>query len=1347
MKRKHQLLVLLFCLVLFQPLRCQQYIFRHLELSDGLSDNQIRSLSMTPDNRLAIKTASILNIYNGATFENIYHDKHLEYKWNYWGLPGEYYDKNERIWMKERDYLLVFDLKTNQYQYNIDEELKSMGVGGKIKNLFVDNFKNFWFVTENNDFLLYDATAKRLQTITSGSESFVAKFGIPREMTQYKNFCWIVYTSGLIRCWDYTSSEFVSQHTHLLNVIDANTDRLYIHSSHKGDIWLMYNKALLFYNRTNQSWKEITTISGRHSFFTCMDIDKKGDVWLGTSFGELRRIDNNTYNVSSMPGLKLDNGATLTNDIYTIFADDNDGIWVGTLFQGLGYYQPNRKKFQLEEIQPNGSLLTNDNVRCFIEEKDGSIIIGSRHGLSRYRPDTKKIEPIYEKLANILCLSLYRDSKDRLWVSTFLNGLYCIEGTTIRNYKQKIYEKDDEPLLNTARDIFEDNYGRYWVSFTGGVGEFFPSTGEVKMLYENHPKVSFHKVDYKIYPINDDSFAVIGESGIYYYDTRKDSLWIPEIDSPENMKFNDLNIKYYCILNDSKSLEWYGTEAGLKVWDKKTKKLYTITVDGGLPNNAVSALLEDDNGVVWASTASGISKIEAKVVNGIYNFSLVNFSSIDGLQSGRFYNHAALKAKDGMMYFGGVHGFNFFNPQKVVYNETRYSPMFVSFSLFNTPVKEREKYNNRIILEYPINKTDIIDLNHDENFITLEFSGLNYINPSQTYFRYKLENFDQEWTEIVTDGLGKVTYTGLRPGSYRLLVYTASNDKVWAESPAEITIVISPPFWETIYAIIIYCLLFIAATTYVIFFINKKNRRKLMKQQLINEQKQKEDLDQMKYRFFTNISHEFRTPLTLILMPLESIIREVKDMDIKEKLKSIHTNARDLLNLVNQLLDFRKLEMEGEKLKTRLVNLKSFTDNIYIQFKDSISTKNINFVIDNEADIEYVYMDEGKIHKVMNNLLSNALKYTPNGGTIAVVIDTTKEQNMQFLKISVSDTGSGIYEKDLDKIFTRFYQSNNKNKDLAGSGIGLHLVSEYITLHSGKISVENKPEGGVIFTFIIPAIQKDIMDDDIPDNEVEETKFYEDMPENKTLLVIEDNSEFRNFLVEQLRPFYTVIEASDGEEGEKLAILRSPDLIVSDIRMPRQDGITLCIHLKSNIQTSHIPLILLTARNSDEAKIEGYEAGADSYISKPFSFEVLHIRIKKLIERQEKRQELFHKTIEVSPSSITITSLDEELVKKALMYVEKNMDNPKYSVEDLSSDVGLSRVHLYRKLQFITGQNPINFIRSIRLKRAAQYLINTQYNISEIADLVGFNTIKYFNKHFKEEFGTTPSQYRAENMK
>ncbi|KAA6326641.1 Sensor histidine kinase TodS [termite gut metagenome] len=390
------------------------------------------------------------------------------------------------------------------------------------------------------------------------------------------------------------------------------------------------------------------------------------------------------------------------------------------------------------------------------------------------------------------------------------------------------------------------------------------------------------------------------------------------------------------------------------------------------------------------------------------------------------------------------------------------------------------------------------------------------------------------------------------------------------------------------------------------------------------------------------------------------------------------------------------------------------------------------------------FFDKDKIYKVLNNLYSNAFKFTPDHGDLFTSIVLAEENGVKFVKISVSDTGCGIPEKDIATIFDRFYQNDNKKSGLIGSGIGLHLVKEYVSLHNGKIEVSSRVNQGSTFMVYLPT---NLVGEKSAENQPDNTDNEPVTTTNnrKKLLIVEDNEEFRHFLTEQLSGEFNTIEAGDGEEGETASLQHSPDLIISDLMMPKLDGLEMCEHLKTNIQTSHIPIILLTARTSDEAKIESYKAGADSYIGKPFNFDVLLTRINMLIEQQEKRKELFHKAIEVTPSSITTTSLDEELVRKALQIVEKNMDNTEYSVEELSSDIGLSRSRLYRKLESIAGLSPNEFIRSIRLKRAAQLLKDSQYNVSEIADRVGFNTIKYFNKYFKEEFGTTPTQFRTEN--
>ena len=1352
MNLKHRYCILWVFLMLATQLSAftSPYIFRHLDIIDGMSDNQIRGLSMLPDRRMAVRTASILNIYNGANFDYFYHDKNQEYKWDYWGGTKEYCDTKNRLWMKERDYLLLLDLNTNQFVYELDAELNAMGITFKIKNVFIDDAKNIWVVGTDGTLAYYNIETAELVTVTAGDSDFVQQYGVAKEIAQHKNLCWIIYSSGMIRCWDYYSREFVSQETAFLNKINDKTDRLAIHTTTNGDLWLMYNYAVCFFDRMNQQWTEVATIGGRSNFFTCMDVDLDGNVWVGTSLSGLRFIDGKTFNITSMPFMKLDNGGELVNDIYTIFVDDNNGVWVGTLFQGLCYYQPSMRKFRLIQTTKNETLLTNENIRCFIEEPNGTIIVGAGKGLFRFYPQEQRVERIYPQLADELCLSLYRDMKGRLWVATFLSGFFCIEGNHIRNYKWIPTDNTQEQVYNTARYMYQDDEGRYWVSVGGGVGEFFPTTGKIEMLYERHPKVSNYsnKASFEIYRQDENTIGVIGEGGIYFYNTKTDSLFAPEFDDPGNPEYMGQSTRYYCIFTDSRSLEWQATDRGINIWDGKQKRLQNITVDQGLPSNTVSVILEDEDGFIWASTASGICRIEVNEKTDGYLLSIINFGVFEGLQSGKFYNQSALKTSDGTMYFGGVHGFNYFNPRHIIYNNSVNVPVFTSFSLFNTPVKEGREFNGHIVLNKPINSTKEIILNYKENFVSLEFAGLNYVNPAQTYFRYKLDNFDQEWTEIVTTGLGKVTYTGLRPGTYKLIVYTANNDKRWSDVPAIISLVIKPPFWETGYAIFLYLL----ALTLLVFYLLRRNRiqneKKLKEQQEVSTRRQREELDQMKFRFFTNISHEFRTPLTLIITPLDALIKEEPNLKQKNKLISIQRNARDLLTLVNQLLDFRKLEMKGEELVLSKHNIVEFVENVYIQFKDTITSKSIGFTISSSKDAFILYFDKNKIHKVLNNLLSNALKYTQDGGSISITITAQEQDNRNYICINVTDTGSGIDSINLDKIFDRFYQSENEEYSYAGSsGIGLHLVKEYMDMHQGRITVSSQKGKGSTFSVYIPDDLK--QSNSVEVSEVIVDEVLQPEPENhamgKTILVVEDNAEFRNFLVEQLSADFNVIEAEDGEIGEQMALTHSPDLIISDLMMPKVDGIALCRSLKTNIQTSHIPFILLTARNSDEAKMDGYDAGADSYISKPFNFDMLMVRIRKLIEQQEKRQELFHQTIEVTPSSITVNSLDEEFIQKALQCVEKNMDNTEYSIEDLSSDVGLHRSHLYRKIQSITGQTPIDFMRSIRLKRAAQLLKGSQYRISEIADMVGFNTIKYFNKHFKEEFGMTPTQYRADD--
>ena len=424
-------------LILFlsiSSLAANQYKFRLIDVVDGLSDNQIRGLSITPDGRIAVRTASIMNIYNGATFEHFPYDKKQKYVWEYNRPTKEYYDNEGRIWMKELGYLLLLDLNTNQFNYNISEELATRGITKRLKNLFIDDSKNYWFLTDDNTFSFYDVARSEHITIEDGGSDFTKQYGIPVELAQYKNLCWIVYSSGLIRCWDYTSHEFIIQETRFLDIINDFTDRIYIHPDSEGNIWLMYNNGVYFHHRINRNWKEVVDIKGLSNFFTCMDIDNDGNVWVGTSKSGLRYIDGKTFEVTTLPGMSLVNGGVQDNDIYTLFVDPNNGVWIGTLFQGLCYYHPSMQKFQLAQTIDTGTPITNETVRCFLEEEGGTVLIGTGNGLYRFHPITRKSERLFKEQIKGLCLSLNRDSSGRIWVGTFLSGFFCIEDSKVRQY-------------------------------------------------------------------------------------------------------------------------------------------------------------------------------------------------------------------------------------------------------------------------------------------------------------------------------------------------------------------------------------------------------------------------------------------------------------------------------------------------------------------------------------------------------------------------------------------------------------------------------------------------------------------------------------------------------------------------------------------------------------------------------------------------------------------------------------------------------------------------------------------------------------------------------------------------
>ena len=586
----------------------------------------------------------------------------------------------------------------------------------------------------------------------------------------------------------------------------------------------------------------------------------------------------------------------------------------------------------------------------------------------------------------------------------------------------------------------------------------------------------------------------------------------------------------------------------------------------------------------------------------------------------------------------------------------------------------------------------------------------------------------------------------------------ASNDDgIWNHTGAALEIEILPPFYRTRWAILLYCVFIAGLLLLARKILLDRARMRFNIETARRESQRLHDLDMMKIKFFTNISHEFRTPLTLIISPLDKMIKNLKEGELKSQLILVHRNAQRLLRLVNQLLDIRRMEVEEFKLHPQYADIVAFIKEIFHSFSDIAENQRIQYSFHSNVASLFMYFDTDKVDKIMYNLLSNAFKFTPQDGQIQVELKyqkNTLNESKGELEISVKDTGIGIPRDKHEKIFEQFFQHDLPGNIInQGSGVGLSLVKEFVKLHLGTVRVESEPDKGSCFIVTLPviteaAVETDMVEENISptgtDQPVEETTRHH---KSFAILIIEDNHDLRFYLKDNLRHRYTVYEASDGTEGYKKVLSLFPDLVISDIVLPGMDGIEICRKIKTDRRTSHIPVILLTAQTTNEQKISGFEAGADDYITKPFTYEILESRIRNLIRQRDTLRKSFQNQVEIEPSNVEVVSLDKKFIQKAIEIVEKNIDNTEFSVEELSHELNMSRVNLYKKLLSLTGKTPIEFIRIIRLKRAAQLLRESQLTVSEIAYKVGFNNPKYFTKYFKEEFGVLPSVYAQQANK
>jgi signal transduction histidine kinase/CheY-like chemotaxis protein len=896
------------------------------------------------------------------------------------------------------------------------------------------------------------------------------------------------------------------------------------------------------------------------------------------------------------------------------------------------------------------------------------------------------------------------------------------------------------------------------------------------------------------------------------------NLWIGTGFGIDVLEKNTGNVRHYSVdrnqlssdnvtwlYMDSKQRLWAATREGLDVLCPDEKAFQVFTTEDGLPDNTIRDIEEDSLHRLWVSTANGLSRISV-VPSGDHTGLRIrcrNFHEQDGLQGREFNERTGMETRDGSMLFGGPNGFNIFRPEDIA--PARKAPPIVltGLEVFDKNIKVGDQTGGHTILQKALTETGKITLTHYDNVFSIEFASLGYIPNATNRYAYKLEGFSRNW--LITDGkIRKATYTNLDAGDYVFRVKASDEDGQWYDKEATLQITVLPPWWKTELAYIVYILLLAGTLLLARRMVLRRAKMRFALENERRETRRMHEMDLMKIRFFTNMSHELRTPLSLILAPVDKLLNNAPQTDSRRQYEMIRRNARRLLHLVNQLLDFRKME-EGElKLHLREGDVVRFVKDISLSFVDLAERKNIQFALQEDSGPLFTRFDHDKLERILFNLLSNAFKFTPKNGKVTVQVQTERptppaaaalpeELDEALLSIAIADTGIGIEPDKQEKIFERFFQNEVPDTILnQGSGIGLSITQEFVRMHGGRLTVKSEVGKGSCFTVLLPFKEIKVSglswtDAGGPEEvapEEEGSGLFQPVvngvngvngvhgsngihgangvngvnghptvngthPANvpkgaPTILIVEDNEEFRFYLKDNLRDFYKIIEASDGKEGWKKVLSAQPQLVVSDISMPHMDGIQLCRKIRNDERTRQIPVILLTAMSGETVELEGIQTGATDYITKPFNFEVLLSKIRNVVEYNETVRKTWQRRVETGTAPVEMTSPDEVFLRGVLAHIEKNIGDPDLSVEALSQQFHASRSTFYKRLVLLTGKTPVELIRHIRLQRAAELLEKSQFTVAEIAYTVGFNNPKYFTQYFKSAFDCIPSVYRAE---
>lgn len=1362
-----------------------QFQFSHLNINNGLSHNDVTCIYKDRQGFMWFGTLSGLNRYDGYKFKIFKHSQNdttsLDDDYIVSISPGPH----NTLWIETRNGFNIYNPATERFSHNITGYLRSIRIPDRLVTAVKkDNQGDFWFLHASKGVFRYNpVTRQTIHLLHSASDSSTISSDTVSDLVQDSrgNF-WLAYRNGTLERMDPHTLR-INYRSRIFAPLPAQQNTSYkIYIDGQDDIWAYvpsYSTGVYYLNFKKSVFKHIG--KGADVYHLNTDVvssviqDDKNRMWIATDHGGINLLNKADFKIQYLLNREDDDKTIGQNSITLLYRDNTNIIWVGTYKKGVGYYHESIIKFPLythhlsDPVSDPRSLSFSD-INSFAEDRLGNIWIGTNGGGLIYFDRKKGSFKTYlhksgdkNSLSNNVVVCLYIDHAQKLWIGTYFGGLDCLDGTTFTHYRHS-----DSDTTSISEDrvcaITEDDRHRLLVgTLSAGFNIFDPETKIFKhYVYNSRDNAIHSSYVSRILEDRRKNIWVVTSYGVdvLQHKTNRFIHYIHDAKDPYSLINNNTNN----IMQDSAGLIWVSTREGISIFDYKTGRFTNISKQDGLPDNTIIDMQEYDSRNVWVSTPNGLSDIMIDRSPVGLKFHFINYNEKEGLQGREFTENSSYKTREGELIFGGGNGFNLFKPSNLHNNITIPGLVFTDFQVFNQSVGVGEKINGRVILPKSITELKSLTLKYNDNVFSIGFAALNYFDPDKVKYQYMMDGFDKGWIDA-DNKIRRATYTNLDPGSYVFRVRAASGQN-WNGRVLTLNVKILPPFWKTTWAYILYAI----AVVTLLFYFRQRGIARLRSQFLIEKERgeaqRMHELDLMKIKFFTNVSHEFRTPLSLIMAPVDKMLKQTGDTETQRQLQMVNRNARRLLNLVNQLLDFRKMEYQELKLHEKEGNIIGFIRETSYAFADIASQKDIRFIFDSEAECFYTRFDHDKLERILFNLLSNAYKFTHRGGQVSVLLNLVPQHGSdRKLEIRVIDTGIGIDHDKLGKIFEPFFQNDIPGSMLnQGSGIGLSITREFVKLHRGEIFVESEPNEGSCFTVLLPLKQLNknlFMDAPL---ELDHTPGF--LPEKQpakngsgresrdlkkpAILLVEDNDDFRFYIKDNLKAHFNIIEAENGKKGWQKTLAQHPNLVVSDISMPEMNGIDLCMKIKGDARTSHIPVILLTALMGEDQQLKGLETGASDYLTKPFNFEILLSKIRNILNQQEHMRKTYQKQVDVTPTEIQAESPDELFMKKVLLLIDENIANPGFSVEELSSEVFVSRYTLYKKILAMTGKTPNELVRSMRLKRAVQLLETGHFTISQICRKVGFKSQKYFVKSFKAEYNTIPSKYcesiDADNM-